>query len=233
MLVTNNFIIVAQQIQYSSYGCGLPTFPPHSWPWQVSLQYNAPSGNWYHTCGGTLISSQWVLTAAHCIGDKTYRIYMGKHSMRNKNEPDSIAIKPAKITVHPDYDSGKICGFPCFVTGWGHIKTIGPMADILQQALLPVVDHATCSTPDWMGGLVTTNLICAGGDGKRGGCSGDSGGPLNCQNSAGSWEVHSVVSFGSSFGCDYHRKPTVFTRVTIISHTIAILCKYPILLNPF
>lgn len=48
---------------------------------------------------------------------------------------------------------------------------IGPMADILQQALLPVVDHDTCSTPDWMGGLVTPNVICARGDGKRGGCS--------------------------------------------------------------
>lgn len=43
---------------------------------------------------------------------------------------------------------------------------------------------------------------------------GDSGGPLNCQSPDGSWEVHGVVSFGSSMGCNYPKKPSVFTRVS-------------------
>lgn len=43
---------------------------------------------------------------------------------------------------------------------------------------------------------------------------GDSGGPLNCQNSDGSWDVHGVVSFGSGLGCNYYKKPSVFTRVS-------------------
>ncbi|XP_039587409.1 chymotrypsin-C-like, partial [Passer montanus] len=60
--------------------------------------------------------------------------------------------------------------YPCYVTGWGRIRTNGPLADILQQALLPVVDYETCSSWDWWGSNVRSTMVCAGGDGVVAGC---------------------------------------------------------------
>ncbi|XP_068099352.1 chymotrypsin-C-like [Hyperolius riggenbachi] len=253
------FVVLAICLGYA-YSCGVSSIPPklsrvvngedvvpHSWPWQISLQYQAASGNWGHTCGGTLISDQWVLTAAHCISSgRVYRVYLGKHSLATADEPGSVAIGTEKIIVHEKWNSffirndialiklaepaplsdqiqpaclpseGSVLAndFPCYVTGWGRLYTNGPIADALQQALLPVVDHDTCSRSDWWSSQVTTNMVCAGGDGIVSGCNGDSGGPLNCQNASGASEVHGIVSFGSGLSCNYEKKPTVFTRVS-------------------
>jgi len=47
----------------------------------------------------------------------------------------------------------------------------GPIADVMQQAMLPVVDYATCTKSDWWGNLVTNLMVCAGGDGVVSSCN--------------------------------------------------------------
>lgn len=42
---------------------------------------------------------------------------------------------------------------------------------------------------------------------------GDSGGPLNCLFN-GKYYIHGIASFVSGWGCNYPKKPTVFTRVS-------------------
>ncbi|XP_035015610.1 chymotrypsin-C [Hippoglossus stenolepis] len=258
------FVVVALFVA-GAYGCGLPTFSPvvtrvvggedvrpHSWPWQISLQYNR-QGEWRHTCGGTLISNQWVLTAAHCISSsKEYRVAMGKQNLI-ETEAGAVFMGTANIIVHEKWNpffirndialikletpvifsnsimaaclpaAGVILPHndSCYVTGWGRISTGGPIADILQQALLPVVDHATCTKPDWWGAQVKDTMVCAGGDGVVSGCNGDSGGPLNCRSADGSWGVHGIVSFGSGLSCNFPKKPTVFTQVSSYSDWIS------------
>ncbi|KAJ0064487.1 hypothetical protein NL108_006956 [Boleophthalmus pectinirostris] len=145
----------------------------------------------------------------------TYLVYLQvvEASVRLLERPVTFSdtIQPACLppagAVLPD-------GAPCFVTGWGRLTTMGPGAVILQQALLPVVSFEICSQDDWWSFLLTRDMVCAGGDGVKGSCMGDSGGPLNCQGSDGSWEVHGVVSFGSGQGCNVVQKPSVFTRVS-------------------
>ncbi|NXO63429.1 CTRC protein, partial [Phainopepla nitens] len=98
---------------HTAYGCGQPAVPPqlgsrvvggedavaHSWPWQISLQYNR-SASWHHTCGGTLIAPQWVLTAAHCISSSlTYRVVLGKQDLSEDDEAGSVAVGVEKTIV--------------------------------------------------------------------------------------------------------------------------------------
>lgn len=46
----------------------------------------------------------------------------------------------------------------------------GQLAQTLQQAYLPTVSYATCSSPSYWGSTVKNTMVCAGGDGVRSGC---------------------------------------------------------------
>ncbi|XP_062926788.1 chymotrypsin-C [Mobula hypostoma] len=93
--------------------CGIPQFlpnvagriisgneaRPHSWPWQVSLQERRQGSKSYsHICGGTLIHSHWILTAAHCfqkgkrkaVDTANWRIVLGKHNLNHSERTEKI-----------------------------------------------------------------------------------------------------------------------------------------------
>lgn len=46
----------------------------------------------------------------------------------------------------------------------------GQLSQTLQQAYLPSVDYATCSSSSYWGSTVSRTMVCAGGDGVRSGC---------------------------------------------------------------
>uniref|UniRef100_A0A3P9HYM8 Peptidase S1 domain-containing protein n=1 Tax=Oryzias latipes TaxID=8090 RepID=A0A3P9HYM8_ORYLA len=75
-----------------------------SWPWQVSIHFNTLGS---HICGGTLISDQWVLTAAHCIVTRTlssWTLYFGRETQAGPNS-NEVSRSITKILVHPNYNN--------------------------------------------------------------------------------------------------------------------------------
>ncbi|XP_067873594.1 proproteinase E-like isoform X3 [Heterodontus francisci] len=107
----------------SAYGCGQTSYPPYSskvvngvdarpysWPWQISLKVGYGS-SFSHTCGGTLISTDWVMTAGHCISaGRSYQVVLGEYD-RHVVEGGEQVISAAKIIVHPRWSISCIsCG---------------------------------------------------------------------------------------------------------------------------
>jgi len=78
------------------------------WPWQISLHYKGSNG-FSHICGGSLIDSNWVLTAAHCVEFDTvtsnFRVVLGKHKQTVVGEQEET-VDVERIILHENYNQG-------------------------------------------------------------------------------------------------------------------------------
>ncbi|KAF4097407.1 elastase-1-like [Onychostoma macrolepis] len=80
---------------------------PNSWPWQISLQYLS-GGSYHHTCGGTLIKNNWVMTAAHCVDtSRTWRVVLGEHNL-NSNEGREQYMSVSTVHIHPNWNRNSV-----------------------------------------------------------------------------------------------------------------------------
>ncbi len=159
------------------------------YPATVSLQY--ASG--FHTCGATLLSSKYAVTAAHCVSDLFPGVVrMITHDSTNHADPLAKDYQVYAIYIHPEYISldndiailelkNRIPGNPITATlavndplfgqsahtiGWGITET-GSATNILKYI------SGTIKLRPYFG--LHPSQIEFDGDGDTSVCSGDSG----------------------------------------------------------
>ncbi|XP_030834998.1 sushi domain-containing protein 2-like [Strongylocentrotus purpuratus] len=148
-------------------------------------------------CGATLITSQWVLTAAHCINGSIDQVIFGSLQLSVGSEYEVIAEVDATI-IHPDYNA------------------VSNDKDIALLRLTEPVSFSDYVRPACIASSSNESsdyhrcLVAGWGDTSEG--EGDSGGPLTCEGDDGRWYLVGATSFGD--GCARKSSPGVYTRIS-------------------
>ncbi|XP_056587484.1 enteropeptidase [Triplophysa dalaica] len=214
-----------------------------AWPWIVSLHWQGG-----HVCGASLIDSEWLVTAAHCVYGKNvhlsnwvavlglhaqfgtdeshrqYRtidkIFMNQHYNRRTKDSDIALMHLQTPANFSDYVQ-PICvperrtlfkeGTKCFIAGWGRLSEGNSVANVLQEAVVPLINNTQCQRwlPEYN---ITDQMVCAGyPEGGVDTCQGDSGGPLMCVEDNLWATLVGVASFGR--GCGQPQSPGAYAYV--------------------
>lgn len=204
---------------------------PNSWPWMVAIYVS--NGK---LCGGTLITYQHVLTAAHCVFDVSSSDLIVYSGIKKLSERANDGVRNVStISVHPSYnDTLKIndlaviklsaplkasvtVGLCCLATQSSTPEVgstavlIGwgrtsPSSNFSDTLQQATVEIVNPSLCDYTS--VTDHQVCTGNTTSVA-CYGDSGSPLMTQIN-GLWTCMGVVNLGL-LTCDSY---VVYTRVS-------------------
>ncbi len=76
-----------------------------TWPWMAALVFRGADSYNGQFCGGSLIGSEWVVTASHCTEGMSVSeidVLIGKNSLSGSG---GERIEVDRIIMHPDYDN--------------------------------------------------------------------------------------------------------------------------------
>jgi len=122
---------------------------PHSFPWQVALLSRVGAATAF--CGGSVVSANHVLTAAHCCAGQaasSIKVRAGAHDLR-VNEAGAVTVNVARISIHPAYNDDTMDNDFCVLT----LASSLPLSATLQAVALPTAaDGAAgqvCTVTGW------------------------------------------------------------------------------------
>jgi trypsin len=194
-------------------------------------------GTDFQFCGGSVIGSFWVLTAAHCVADGSANDLYVVTGRTNLDSSQGQKIKVSQVFVNPAYDGNghdsallelsvattapaitlagaaddgyEAPGTTVRVTGWGdQYNTMGlTSTSQLRYVDLKVVSDSQCGTTNF--GFDAATGVCAA-DLLKDSCQGDSGGPLFAMPAGGRVQI-GIVSYGT--GCGLPEFPGVYSEV--------------------